>query len=85
MSSYLKSAVIALVATGLGAGMANAALMSGKIEQIYPKSHRIMLGNHLFRVSPHVFHTASLRRGESVRVNYHWQHGHRWVTGVSKV
>jgi hypothetical protein len=81
MSIFLKPAVLAVV-IGLGANAAGAATMSGKIEHIYPRHHRIMLDKHVFGMSSRTFRSAPLHRGETVRVTYRWTHGHRWATAL---
>jgi hypothetical protein len=84
MGTFLKPVVLAVL-IGLGANVASAATMSGKIEHIYPRHHGIMLDKHVFRMSSRTFRSAPLHRGETVRVTYRWTHGHRWVTAVKTV
>jgi hypothetical protein len=81
MSIYLKSAILA-AAVALGANAAGAAVISGKVEHVYPRYHRIELRNHLFSMNSRTYHSAPLHRGETLRVTYHWAHGHRWATGL---
>ena len=82
MRTILTPAVFALT-VGLGASAASAATTTGTIERIYPQHHRIMLHKHVFHMSPRTFRSARLHRGETVRVTYHWSHGHRWATRVA--
>jgi len=81
MSTLLKSTVLAAV-IAIGAGAADAAVTTGKVEHVYPRYHRIMLHKHVFSMNSRTFHSARLHRGETVRVTYHWAHGHRWATAV---
>ena len=83
MSTSLKTAAMA-AGLLLGATAANAAVMTGRIERIYPQHHTIVLDKHVFRMSSPAFHSARLHRGETVRVTYHWTHGHRWATAVKQ-
>ncbi|WFU48848.1 hypothetical protein [Sinorhizobium terangae] len=84
MSTFVKSTVL-VVFIGFGAGAASAATVSGTIEHVYPRHNTIMLNDHLFRMSTRAFDSARMRRGEAVRVTYHWRHGHRWATEIRSV
>jgi len=81
MRTLLTSAVVAAV-IGLGAGAADAAVATGKIQHVYPRYDRIVLHRHLFSMNSRTFHSVRPHRGEMVRVTYHWAHGHRWATNL---
>jgi hypothetical protein len=81
MNMLLKTAIIA-GAIGFGANAANAAIAVGKVQHVYPHQHSIMLKSHVYDMSSHTFHKAEPRRGEAVRVTYHWNHHVRWATSV---
>jgi hypothetical protein len=80
MRAFLAPAVLAL-AVGFSASAASAATMTGKIESINPKGHTFVVNKREFHANPH---SSSLRlhNGQSVRVTYHWSHGHRMATEV---
>ena len=84
MRTFLKSAVTA-IAIGLSASAASAAVTTGRVEHVYPRYDRIMLHRHIFSMNSHTFRMSNPRRGETVRVTYHWAHGHRWATAVRTV
>jgi len=81
MSTLLKTAVMVAV-IGLGANAADAAIIVGKVQHVYPHQHSIVLKSHVYDMSGHTFHKAEPRRGEAVRVTYHWNHHVRWATSV---
>ena len=81
MSTLLMAAVMA-AAIGLGANAADAAIVVGKVQHVYPHHHSIMLKSHVYDMSGRTFHAAEPHRGEAVRVSYHWNHHVRWATSV---
>jgi len=81
MSVLLKTAILA-AAIGLGANAATAAVVVGKVQNVYPRHHSIMLRSHTYDMSGHMFHKAEPRRGEDLRVTYHVTHHVRWATSV---
>jgi hypothetical protein len=80
MKKFLTPAVLALV-VGLGASAASAATMTGRIESINPKNHTFVVNKHSFHTNPHS-NSLRMHNGQSVRVTYHWSHGHRMATEV---
>jgi len=81
MSTLLKTAVMA-IAIGLGANAASAAIVTGKVQHVYPRHHSIMLKSHVYDMSGRTFRSSRLHRGEAVRVTYHLNHGVRWATAL---
>jgi len=81
MSTFLKTAILA-AAIGFGASAADAAVVVGKVQHVFPRHHSIMLRSHVYDMSGRTFRAAEPRRGEAVHVTYHWVHHIRWATSV---
>ncbi|MBS3647125.1 hypothetical protein KEU06_00605 [Pseudaminobacter sp. 19-2017] len=83
MRSFVTPAILALM-VGFGASAADAATITGRIDHVYPHQRRIVVDNHVYRMTPHTFRTTTMQRGERAHVTYHWSGGHRWATKVTR-
>ena len=85
MSPSLRATVLAVAtAAALASNAASGATITGRVHAIDAAAHRLTLRHHVFHWSQ-ALHAGDIRKGEHLRLTYHWNHGKRWVTAFRPI
>jgi len=80
----VTSAAVAITAAAGAAAASPTQTVTGRIDHLNPRGQSLIVRNEVYRYDPRLI-GVGLRAGETVRIQYREQHGHRVASRITPV